>query len=423
MDEMKLLQPSSNVQISRKSPEHFLREAVKISQKGWGQPAFYNAEAIIQELLNMGKSLDDARESGLASGCVETGTAGKEAYVLTGYLNIPKILELVLFRGFDHYTGKQIGLDLGAPASFGSYGELYDAFYRQLIYVTEQKVAGNNLIERMYMNHMPVPLLSVITDDCIANGRDYNAGGARYNTSYIQCVGISTLADSLAAIKKLVFEDSTITMEQVAQACKSDFSGYSDILELTQNAPKYGNDDDYADNILKDVADSLQKAIAGRDTPKGSKTIVEFLPTTSHVYFGQVMLASPNGRRAGIPLADGISPEKGADRSGPTAVLKSAAKLDQLKTGGALLNLKFIPSTVEGEVGAHCLAALIRSYFIMDGHHLQFNIINRETLIAAMENPDEYKELIVRVAGYSDYFINLDAALKNEIIARTEHCL
>ena len=423
MDEMRLLQPSSNVQISKKSPEHFLQKAIEISKKGWGQPAFYNSEAIIQELLNMGKSIDDARESGIASGCVETGTAGKEAFVLTGYLNIPKILELVLFRGFDHYTGKQVGLDLGDPASFSCYEQLYEAFYKQLKYVADIKIAGNNLIERMYMNTMPVPLLSVITDDCVKKGRDYNAGGARYNTSYIQCVGISTVTDSLAAIKKYVYENKYFTMEQLVAACKDDFNNAGYILEQVDTAPKYGNDDDYADNILKNVADSLQSTIAGRITPKGSTTVVEFLPTTCHVYFGQVMLASPNGRRAGIPLADGISPEKGADRNGPTAVLKSAAKLDQLKTGGALLNQKFTPSTVEGSDGTKNMASLIRAYFTMDGHHIQFNIIDSQTLVEAQKYPEKYKDLIVRVAGYSDYFANLDKALQDEIINRTEQSL
>lgn len=421
MDEMKLLQPSSNVQISQKTPENFLREAIKVSRKGWGQPAFYNSEAIIQELLYLGKSLDDARESGIASGCVETGTAGKEAYVLTGYLNIPKIFELVLNRGFDSYTKTQVGLDLGDPRDFSTYGEVYDAFYQQLKYVVDVKVAGNNVIERMYMDHMPVPLLSVITDDCIKSGVDYNAGGARYNTSYIQCVGIATIVDSLAVIKKNVFEDGKLAMDQLLAACKANFEGYDEIYHIVHNeTPKYGNDDDYADGILKSVADSLQSAIAGRKTPKGSKTVVEFLPTTCHVYFGQVMEASPNGRYAGTPLPDGISPEKGADRNGPTAVIKSASKLDQLKTGGALLNQKFSPAVVAGEDGITHMAALIRSYFALDGHHLQFNVIERETLLKAQQNPKEYENLIVRVAGYSDYFNNLDRALQDEIINRTE---
>ncbi|MFC6314807.1 trans-4-hydroxy-L-proline dehydratase [Lapidilactobacillus achengensis] len=420
MDEMKLLQPSSNVQISKKSPEHFLKEALKVSRKGWGQPAFYSSEAIIQELMNLGKSLDDARDSGIASGCVETGCAGKEAYVLTGYLNIPKIFELVLNRGFDAYTQQQVGLDLGDPTTFTSYQELYDAFQKQMKYVVDVKVAGNNLIERMYMDQMPVPLLSVITDDCIKQGIDYNAGGARYNTSYIQCVGVATITDSLVAIKKNVFEDQTVTMAEILAACQADFAGHEATFDLVYNqTPKYGNDDDYADRVLVTVSHTLQDVIAGRKTPKGSRTVVEFLPTTCHVYFGQVMQASPNGRHAGIPLPDGISPEKGADRQGPTAVVKSAAKLDQLKTGGALLNQKFTPAVVAGEQGLANLASLIRGYFAMDGHHIQFNVIDKATLLDAQAHPEDYEDLIVRVAGYSDYFNNLDRALQDEIIQRT----
>ena len=288
MDDMRLLQPSSNVQISQKTPERFLRKALEISRKGWGQPAFYNSEAIVQELMYLGKSLDDARACGIASGCVEAGTAGKEAYVLTGYLNIPKVLELALHRGYDAYTGEKAGIDVGDPLQFASYDDVWQAFLKELKYVVDVK------------------------------------------------------------------------------------------------------------------------------------TVVEFLPTTCHVYFGQVMGASPNGRRAHVPLPDGISPEKGADTHGPTAVIKSCAKLEQLKTGGALLNQKFTPSVVAGPKGLACLAALVRSYFTMDGHHIQFNVVDRETLLDAQRHPEQYENLIVRVAGYSDYFNNLDKALQDEIINRTE---
>lgn len=288
-------------------------------------------------------------------------------------------------------------------------------------YVVDVKVVGNNLIERLYMQYMPVPLLSVITDDCIANGKDYNAGGARYNTSYIQCVGIATITDSLAVLKQQVFEQRRFTMEDIITACDRDFDGDDALLDVVlHHTPKYGNDDDYADAILHDVDRALQATIAGRPTPKGSKTVVEFLPTTCHVYFGQVMGASPNGRRAHVPLPDGISPEKGADTHGPTAVIKSCAKLEQLKTGGALLNQKFTPSVVAGPKGLACLAALVRSYFTMDGHHIQFNVVDRETLLDAQRHPEQYENLIVRVAGYSDYFNNLDKALQDEIINRTE---
>ncbi|MDR2453624.1 MAG: hypothetical protein LBD51_03525 [Bifidobacteriaceae bacterium] len=424
MDQMRLLQPSSNVQISRKSPEHFLRRAIDISRQGWGQPAFYNSEAILAELANMGKTLDDAREAGIASGCVETGAAGKEAYVLTGYLNVPKVLELTLSRGFDQHTGQQVGLDLGDPRQFGSYERLYEAFQAQLKYVVDVKVAGNNLIEKLFMDTMPVPLLSVVTDDCIARGLDYNCGGARYNTSYIQCVGIATVTDSLVVLKRHVYEEASLGIGLLLEACAADFDGFEAVADLVGNhTPKYGNDDDYADAILRQVVDSLQGAIAGRPTPKGAKTIVEFLPTTCHVYFGQVMGASPNGRRKGVPLPDGISPEKGADRKGPTAVIKSAAKIDQLKTGGALLNQKFTPSVIAGEKGLAALASLIRTYFAMDGHHIQFNVVDRATLLDAQAHPEQYSDLIVRVAGYSDYFNNLDRALQDEIIARTEQSL
>ncbi|QGG59454.1 trans-4-hydroxy-L-proline dehydratase [Loigolactobacillus bifermentans] len=421
MDEMKLLQPSSNVQISKKSPEHFLRTALKVSRKGWGQPAIYNSDAIIQELLNLGKTMADARESGICSGCVEVGTAGKEAYVLTGYLNIPKVLELVLNRGYDHYSNQQVGIDVGDPTQFASYDELFAAFEKELKYVVDVKIAGNNMIERLYMQEMPVPLLSVITDDCIKRAVDYNAGGARYNTSYIQCVGVATITDSLAALKQNVFEAQNFTMAEIIAACHADFKGYDQIFEIVFNqTPKYGNDDDYADQLLHTVDVTLQKTIAGRQTPKGSKTVVEFLPTTCHVYFGEVMEASPNGRHAGVPLPDGISPEKGADRLGPTAVIRSCSKLDQLQTGGALLNQKFTPAVVAGEAGISNMAHLVRAYFAMDGHHIQFNVVDRKTLLDAQQHPKDYEDLIVRVAGYSDYFNNLGRDLQDEIINRTE---
>ena len=421
MDEMRLLQPSSNVQISQKSPERFLRKALEISRKGWGQPAFYNSEAIIQELMYLGKSLDDARACGIASGCVEAGTAGKEAYVLTGYLNIPKVLELALNRGYDHYTKEVVGIDVGDPTDWKTYDDAWQAFLKELQYVVDVKVAGNNVIERLYMDYMPVPLLSVITDDCIKKGMDYNAGGARYNTSYIQCVGIATITDALAVLKKDVFEDKKFSMNELLAALDANFKGYDDIFDIVSHqTPKYGNDDDYADAILHTVDKALQATISGRTTPKGSKTVVEFLPTTCHVYFGSVMEASPNGRLAGVPLPDGISPEKGADINGPTAVIKSCAKLEQLKTGGALLNQKFTPSVVAGPEGITRMAALVRSYFTMDGHHIQFNVIDKATLLDAQKHPDQYENLIVRVAGYSDYFNNLDKALQDEIINRTE---
>ena len=420
MDEMKLLQPSSNVQISKKTPTKFLKRACEISRKGWGQPAFYNTEAIIQELLNAGKSIEDARRGG-TSGCVETGAFGNEAYILTGYFNLPKILELTLYNGYDIVSKKQIGIPLGYAKDFKSYDELYEAYKKQVEHLIDIKIEGSNIIEKIYAEYMPAPFLSIITNDCISRGKDYNAGGARYNTNYIQGVGIGTITDSLAAIKYNVFDEKKFTMEELIKALEHNFEGYDMIANLVRNkTPKYGNDDDYADNIMKDVFNFYQKTVTGRPNMKGGTYRVNMLPTTCHVYFGEVMNASPNGRLAQKPVSEGISPEKGADVNGPTAVIKSCSKMDHLRTGGTLLNQKFTPSVVKGEEGLDNMANLVRAYFNMDGHHIQFNVIDRETLIRAQQNPDEYKDLIVRVAGYSDHFRNLSKALQDEIIERTE---
>ena len=420
MDEMKLLQPSSNVQISKKTPRDFLMKACEISRKGWGQPAFYNTEAIIQELLNAGKTIEDARKGG-TSGCVETGAFGNEAYILTGYFNLPKILELTLYNGFDHMSGKQLGLKLGEAEAFTSYEELFEAFKKQVIYFLDIKIQGNNIIEKIYADYMPVPFLSVVTNDCIARGKDYNAGGARYNTNYIQGVGIGTITDSLAAIKYQVYENKKFTFSELLLAMKENYVGNERILNLVRNhTPKYGNDDQYADEIMKSVFRFYCDSVTGRPNVKGGTYAINMLPTTCHVYFGDVMIASPNGRLAHKPVSEGISPEKGADIYGPTAVLKSASKMDHLRTGGTLLNQKFTPAVVAGETGLEQMGNLVRAYFEMDGHHIQFNVIDRQTLIDAQQNPDDYKDLIVRVAGYSDHFRNLSKALQDEIIERTE---
>ena len=421
VDEMRLLQPSSNLQLSRKNPEAFLKRGLEIVRQGWGQPSIFNADMVVEELLRQGKTVEDARSGG-TSGCVETGAFGKEAYILTGYLNLPKVLEIALNNGVDPRTGKKIGVETGEARAWSSYEQLLAAFRQQLHHFVDVKVRGNNVIERLYADHMPAPFLSLLVDDCIAKGKDYNGGGPRYNTTYIMGVAPATCADSLAALKYHVFDHKTLTWEEFLGALTSNFEDHEKWrLMLRNKTPKFGNDDDYPDAILVEVFNALFDEVDGRKNTKGGNYRVNYLSTTCHIYFGSMTGATPDGRRAGEPLSDGISPVQGSDRHGPTAVVKSAAKMDHARTGGTLLNQKFTPQVLQGEGGLDKVAQLIRSYFRLGGHHIQFNVITTATLRAAQADPEKYRDLIVRVAGYSDYFCDLSRALQDEIIARTAH--
>jgi pyruvate formate-lyase/glycerol dehydratase family glycyl radical enzyme len=420
IEEMRLVQPSSSIQVSKKNPDRFIKRAAQIIRTGFGQPSVFNTDLIVQELIRMGKSVADARNGG-SSGCVEVGAFGKEAYILTGYFSLPKVLELTLNNGVDPRTGKQIGLATGDPEQFGSFEQLFEAYRRQLNYLIDVKMRGNNIIERLYATYMPAPFLSLLIDDCIARGQDYHDGGPRYTTNYIQGVGLGTITDALTALKYHVFDKKTLPMRELLAALRANFEGHEPLRQtLWQRTPKYGNDDDYADDVMRSVFETYFHAVDGRPNTKGGRYRINLLPTTVHVYFGSVMGATPDGRKAGLPLSEGISPVQGADRQGPTAVLKSAAKMDHGRTGGTLLNMKFNPQVLEGDDGLENFKDLIRSYFRLDGHHIQFNVVDAETLRQAQTKPEEYQNLIVRVAGYSDYFVDLGQDLQNEIIARTE---
>ena len=418
--EMRLLQPSSMIQVSKKNPDRFIRAAVEIIKTGFGQPSVFNTDALVQEMLRAGKDVRDARNGG-CSGCVETGAFGTEAYILTGYFNLPKILELTLNDGFDKRTGKQIGLKTGTATDYRTYEELFAAYKAQVQHFMRIKLTGNNIIERIFMKYMPVPFLSVLIEDCIRNGKDYMCGGARYNSSYVQGVGLGSITDMLTALRYHVYDQKTIAMETMEKALANDFKGFEELqYQLVYHTPKYGNDDDYADEQEVQVFDMYYDVLSGHKSPRGADYRVNMLPTTCHVYFGKVTGATPDGRNAWKVLSEGISPVQGADTNGPTAVIRSAAKIDHIKTGGTLLNQKFTPSLLSTEEGCNNLVHLIRAYFRMDGHHIQFNVVDADTLREAQKHPEDYRDLIVRVAGYSDYFNDLGEDLQNEIICRTE---
>lgn len=420
IEEMRLLQPSSMVQLSKKNPDQLIYHAAKIVKTGFGQPSIFNTDAIVQELIRQGKTPEDARRGG-ASGCVEAGAFGTEAYILTGYFNMPKILELTLHNGVDPLTGKQLGPKTGNPEDFTNFGQFMSAYRTMLRHFIDIKIGGSNIIEKIWATQMPAPLLSAIIDDCIANGRDYNDGGARYNTSYIQGVGLGTMTDCLTSIKFNIFDNHLFTMKQMLEMLQADFEGFDrELASLLYETPKYGNDDDQADQHVTEVFEAYFNVIDGRKSPRGATYRVEMLPTTCHVYFGSKIRALPDGRKAGKPVSEGISPVQGADTKGPTAVIKSAAKFDHIKTGGTLLNQKFSPSFFKDDEAIKKIGQLVRAYFRMDGHHIQFNVVSAETLRKAQAHPEKYSNLIVRVAGYSDYFNDLTPELQEEIICRTE---
>ncbi len=424
LEEMRTLQPNTAVLISNRTPDRFLFRALAVVAPGFGEPPLFNFDGVVVKMLRQGKTLEDARTAGV-SGCVETGAFGKECYILTGYLNLPKILEITLHNGVDPRTGKRVGIETGDPRHFKTYEELWRAFLRQLAYFVGVKMRGNDIIEALYAHHLPVPFLSLWIEDCVRNARDYNAGGARYNTQYLQIVGLGTLTNALAALKLHVFERRTFTMEELLKALEADFSGPYEITRqiLLNKSPHYGEDDDYADSIAKAIVDEVVRLVESfPPTPvRRASRRVYFLPTTVHVYFGKVTGATPDGRKAGTPVSEGVSPVQGTDRKGIAAVFRSVAKCDWDKTGGALLNQKLSPDLLADEESLRKLAQLIRVFFNLGGHHVQFNVVSAELLREAQKRPQDFQDLMVRVAGYSDYFVNLPRGLQEEIIARTEH--
>lgn len=420
IEELHILQPGSAIHVSARTPERFLRAGCKVIRQGHGYPSVFNPDVYILELMRQGKTLQDAREGG-CSGCIEVGAFGKEAYVLTGYLNVPKILEVTLNNGIDPVSGRKVGLETGNPRHFDSYDDLYAAFLAQLRYFVDMKVRVSNYIDRMFAKYAPAPFLSLFIDDCIARGRDYYNSGPRYNTTYIQCTGLGTTTDSLTTLKKQVFEEKRYSMDALLQAVAANFVGAEAMRQTILNrTPFFGNDDEYADRIAVQVYNDLFDTIEGKPNTKGECFHLNMLSTTCHVYFGKVMGATPNGRLAGTAISDGTSPSHGSDTHGPSAVIKSLGKIDQVKSGGTLLNMRFLPSLLKRDEDISKLSSLIRSYFALGGHHIQFNIVDTETLYAAQQCPEDYRDLLVRMAGYSDYFNDMNADLQADVIARTE---
>lgn len=421
IEELHILQPGSSVHFSNETPDEFVNASTRVIRQGHGYPSIFNTDIYVKELLRQGKSIDDAREGG-CSGCIEVGAFGKEAFVLTGYLNVPKVLELTLNNGIDPLTNKKAGINSGDPLEFKTFEDLYSAFQKQLNYIVNQKITVSNYIDRMFAKYSPAPFLSVVIDDCITKGKDYYNAGPRYNTNYIQCTGLGTVTDSLSVIKKHVFEDNTFSMKRLLDAIFNNFKNEEILRQsIINRTPFFGNDDDYADSIAQRVYLDLFDAINGKPNTKGGVFHLNMLSTTCHIYFGKVLGATPNGRFAYKSISDGTSPSHGCDTNGPSAVMRSLSKIDHTLSGGTLLNQRFLPSLLKREKDIQKLGQLVRTYFKMGGHHIQFNIVDTATLYAAQKNPEDYKDLLVRMAGYSDYFNDMNEDLQQEVIERTEN--
>jgi formate C-acetyltransferase len=418
---LKLPQPNLTALISTKTCDNFLLKAIDTIRLGFGQPALINDDAKTLMLLDKAIPIEDARSAAI-NGCVEIAVPGKHHMASGGYLNLAKCLSLALNDGIDMLTKQQIGPKTGDPKRFKSFEDLVEAFTAQLEWFVKLKVDYDNIAREVYGTYYPVVFTSMLIEDCMKKGKNFHQYGALYNTPLICPVGIATCADSLAAIKKLVYEKRTLTMDELIPALKRNYEGQKGEYirqQLLDGAPKYGNDEDYVDNIAKGLVITLSCTMKKYHNAAGSPYCPNIIPTTTHIHFGYLTPATPDGRKSRGPLSEGISPAQGRDINGPTSVINSVTKLPLAKCYGALLNQKFNPTIFEGEDSTSKFAQLWRTYFSQGGYHVQFNIISSDILIKAQKHPEQFKNLIVRVAGYSDYFVRLSRDIQDEIIKRT----
>ncbi len=417
-----LTQPNLSVRIHRDSPEEFLRAAAFVIGRGSGMPQVFNDEVIIPGQLRRGISPQDARDYAVV-GCVELSTPGKAlGWSDAAMFNMVRVLELTLFGGKDPQTGEQVGLPTPPLDQLASLAALEQAYDAQLVHFVDLMIKGCGIVDRLHAGLLPSPFLSLVIEDCIGRGVDVTAGGARYNFSGVQGVQIANVADSLAAVERAVFEEKWVTATELLTALRANWEGYEALRQrLIHKVPKYGNDLDAVDRFARRWGDRYAELVERYTTWRGGVYQAGFYTVSAHVPMGANVGATPDGRRRGEPLADGgLSPSAGRDRRGATAVLRSVSKLRlELASNGTLLNMKFLPAFFDGNAALDKFVQLLRGFCRLKIPHVQFNVVSAETLRRAQACPDEYRSLVVRVAGYSAYFTELDRGLQDEIIART----
>jgi len=418
----KLYAPSLSIRIHEGTPEVLYMKAAEVSRMGLGVPAYFSDRTIIPALLARGLTLEDARDYGII-GCVEPQVGGKtEGWHDAAFFNMAKIIELTLNNGYDPRIDKQLGPKTGDVSEMKSFDDVMAAYTKQMEYFVGLMCHADNMVDLAHGEKVPLPFLSSLVEDCIGRGKSLQEGGAIYNFSGPQGVGVANAGDSLAAIKKICFDDRAISLPELKQIMDRDFEGAENIRQMLVNrVPKYGNDDDYADDIAVESANIYCREVNKYRNPRGGVFQPGLYPASANVPLGSVVGATPDGRKKGTPLADGVSPIGGFDISGPTATVNSVAKLDhEVTSNGTLLNQKFHPSAVKGDSGLRNLIGVTETYFKNGGFHVQYNVVDRDTLLEAQKQPDNYRSLVVRVAGYSAFFTALDKSLQDDIISRTE---
>ena len=463
-----LPQPSLSMRVWNGTPHELLVKAAELTKTGIGLPAYYNDEVIIPALVSRGLSLADARNYCLI-GCVEPQTPGKtDGWHDAAFFNMLRPLELVFSNGVD--KGVQVGPKTGTIADFDTFDKLFDAYKAQMDYAIKLMVNADNAVDTAHMQLCPLTFLSSMVDDCIANGKSAQEGGAKYNFTGPQGFGIANVADGLYAVNELVYKTKTVTLAQFADALKNNFgmpfcdayaksltvevvkelvakgydvtdaqiaeiyeqvkankqdaakaAEYKALYEKIKTLPKFGNDLDEVDSLGREVAYTYTRPVEKYTNPRGGRYHAGLYPVSANVPLGMQTGATPDARLAGTPIADGVSPVAGCDVNGPTASANSVAKLDHgIASNGTLFNMKFHPATLKGRSGIEAFISLIRVFFDKKGMHMQFNVVSRETLRDAQLHPENYKNLVVRVAGYSALFTTLSKSLQDDIINRTE---
>jgi len=418
----KLSQPNLAIRVHAKTPDEFLMKAVEVISTGRSKPEIFNDDVGIPSLMSVGVPLEEARVYSI-SGCVEAVPPDANGMTNAAMSNLPKALELALNNGRCRLTGDRLGPETGDPRGFTSFDQVMEAYRAQVAAYVRPMVTAINIIERVHARIMPLPYFSLVINDCLERGLDVTRGGARYNYTGPQGVGLADVGDSLAAVKKLVFDQKKITMDQLMDALDKDFAGQEELRQsLINEAPKFSNDDDYVDSLTREAAAVYCREVSQYRNTRGGVYRPGLYSVSANVPYGLNVGALPNGRRSTTPLADGVSPVHGTEKNGPTAILKSVAKLDHtIVTNGTQLNMKFTPQVLQSLKGKQNLAALVRTFFDLGGWHVQFNVVSADTLRAAQAQPDDYKWLIIRVAGYSAFFLELDKGVQDDIIDRTEY--